>query len=293
MNAAQLRLMLEAGLTLEQVVKIAEAADEPKRSSGAERQRRYRERLSGTGMTSTQWSETSKRILGRDGHACRYCSAPAACVDHVIPLNQGGSSDDENLVAARKACNSGKSGKSLSEWKGADWAASWQASNASHNASQEAPLPLPLSPQTPLSPAPTPGKNTRTRKAASAEPAQPDITERVWRAASPVSRTRSGRPALGKAVLAAIKAGATDEALLASVSAHCASQGEFAKGVHLIVSGEHWRDHQAKAQPDRPPDPALTAARLQHFAKTGEWKPTWGPKPHANDHHTPDHGAAA
>jgi hypothetical protein len=45
MNAAQLRLMMDAGLTLEQVVAIAEAGDQaPTRSKGAERQARYRRR---------------------------------------------------------------------------------------------------------------------------------------------------------------------------------------------------------------------------------------------------------
>lgn len=38
-------------------------------------------------------------------------------------------------------------------------------------------------------------------------------------------------------------------------------------------------------------DPAVRAHRLQHFAKTGEWKPTWGERPPTNDQH--HHGAAA
>uniref|UniRef100_UPI0025D914F2 hypothetical protein n=1 Tax=uncultured Brevundimonas sp. TaxID=213418 RepID=UPI0025D914F2 len=136
-----------------------------------------------------------------------------------------------------------------------------------------------------------PENNTRTREDRPGKPASADITERIWQAASKASRNRSGRPALGKAVLAAIKAGATDEALLASIRTHCESQGEFAKGVHHVIAGEHWRDHIPRpAGPSQPADPAVQAHRLQHYAKTGEWKSAWGPRL-ANDHH--HHGAAA
>lgn len=156
---------------------------------------------------------------------------------------------------------------------------------------RDAPCPLPSSPQTPQLPTPTPENNTRTRKGRPEEPLSTDVTERIWRSASKTSRDRSGRPALAKAVLAAIRSGATDDALLASVKAHCESQGEFAKGVHLVVTGEHWRDHVARpAGPAQPPDPAVLAHRIQHHAKTGEWKPAWGPKP-VNDQ--PNRGAAA
>ncbi len=52
-------------------------------------------------------------ILRRDNHACRYCGATAPgvplTVDHVVPVSLGGSDDPENLVAACRECNSGKS----------------------------------------------------------------------------------------------------------------------------------------------------------------------------------------
>lgn len=52
-------------------------------------------------------------ILRRDNHACRYCGgiAPDATltVDHVVPTALGGSDKPDNLVAACKDCNSGKS----------------------------------------------------------------------------------------------------------------------------------------------------------------------------------------
>lgn len=149
------------------------------------------------------------------------------------------------------------------------------------DASPDTPLPLPSSPQTPQQPTPTPGKTTRPRKAPLAKP-ETDVTEQVWQAASKPSRDRSGRPALGKAVLAAIRRGATGEAMVASVRDHCRAQGEFAKGVDRIISGEHWRDHlggSATAQTDGPVDPAVQARRMRRYADTGVWELGWGPMP--------------
>jgi len=58
-------------------------------------------------------------VLKRDGFKCKYCGANAAGtmlhVDHVIPVADGGSGDPENLVAARVACNAGKSSVRLDE----------------------------------------------------------------------------------------------------------------------------------------------------------------------------------
>jgi hypothetical protein len=119
--------------------------------------------------------------------------------------------------------------------------------------------------------------------AAEPKPAKPkadDLAQRLWVLANKTSRDRSGRPALGKAVLAAIRKGATDAALEASVREHCREQGEFAKGVHRIVEGEHWRDHlPSQAPPPKPADAEVIARRLQHYRDTGEWRPDWGPPP--------------
>lgn len=56
---------------------------------------------------------TRYEVLRRDNHACRYCGATAPDVmlqvDHVIPTTLGGSDDPDNLVAACRDCNSGKS----------------------------------------------------------------------------------------------------------------------------------------------------------------------------------------
>lgn len=52
-------------------------------------------------------------VLRRDNHACRYCGAQAPeatlVVDHVMPVALGGADKAENLVAACRDCNAGKS----------------------------------------------------------------------------------------------------------------------------------------------------------------------------------------
>lgn len=59
---------------------------------------------------------TRYEILKRDNHTCRYCgdSAPDVkiTVDHVTPLALGGSDSPDNLVAACRDCNAGKSSTS-------------------------------------------------------------------------------------------------------------------------------------------------------------------------------------
>lgn len=156
------------------------------------------------------------------------------------------------------------------------------ASSREHDVTErDTPLPLPSSPQTPQQPTPTPEKTTRPRKAPLAKP-EIDVTEQVWQAASKPSRDRSGRPALGKAVLAAIRRGATAEAMVASVRDHCRAQGEFARGTHHVIADEHWRDHlgTGEAKPaDGPVDPAVLARRFRRFHDTGVWEPGWGPRP--------------
>lgn len=53
-------------------------------------------------------------VLRRCNFACYYCGVPAAMgmkvlhIDHVVPVNLGGTNDAWNLVAACWDCNSGK-----------------------------------------------------------------------------------------------------------------------------------------------------------------------------------------
>lgn len=52
-------------------------------------------------------------VLRRDDHTCRYCGASAPdveiTIDHVVPVSLGGLDIAENLVAACRDCNAGKS----------------------------------------------------------------------------------------------------------------------------------------------------------------------------------------
>ena len=55
---------------------------------------------------------TRYEVLKRDNHACRYCGQMAPdvilTIDHVNPKALGGSDSPDNLVAACKDCNAGK-----------------------------------------------------------------------------------------------------------------------------------------------------------------------------------------
>lgn len=77
------------------------------------RARRERE---APGLTYAQ----RKRLLAKwrkQGRSCTYCDRPATTVDHVLPLVRGGTHYEGNLAPACKACNSGKSGWTVIEWR--------------------------------------------------------------------------------------------------------------------------------------------------------------------------------
>jgi hypothetical protein len=142
---------------------------------------------------------------------------------------------------------------------------------------------LPSPPDPPSPPTPTREYKSPARKGRAEKPSDqddhPDL-ETVWQAANQTSRDRSGRPQTSAAIRAALAAGATPAAIVASVSAHCRAGGEHAKGLHRIIAARLWRDHLGQpVRIGRPPDPALIAERARHFAKTGEWRPEWGDRP--------------
>ena len=67
---------------------------------------------------------TRFEVLRRDDHTCRYCGGRAPdvtlTVDHVIPQALGGTDRPDNLVAACRDCNAGKSSTSPDEKTVAD-----------------------------------------------------------------------------------------------------------------------------------------------------------------------------
>src|SRR6266478_5520292 len=60
---------------------------------------------------------TRKEVLVRDDHTCQYCGRRGhdLTIDHVIPRHRGGQHVWENVVAACKACNHRKGGRTTSE----------------------------------------------------------------------------------------------------------------------------------------------------------------------------------
>jgi hypothetical protein len=52
-------------------------------------------------------------VFRRDNHTCRYCGEHSPdvviTIDHVVPISLGGRDEPENLVAACRDCNAGKS----------------------------------------------------------------------------------------------------------------------------------------------------------------------------------------
>jgi len=67
--------------------------------------------------SSRQWRNIRQTILNRDNNTCYYCGIPTATtVDHLTPLNKGGTHSIHNLVAACKKCNFSKGDRTEEEY---------------------------------------------------------------------------------------------------------------------------------------------------------------------------------
>ena len=66
------------------------------------------------------WMVTRMRIFERDDFTCAYCGKRGVSLecDHVIPVSQGGSSNDDNLTTACRDCNRSKGAKTPEQWRG-------------------------------------------------------------------------------------------------------------------------------------------------------------------------------
>lgn len=61
-----------------------------------------------------------RKLVLEEAEACYYCGADGPfVVDHLLPVDQGGTRDLDNLVPACLRCNSEKSSRTPSEWR--DW----------------------------------------------------------------------------------------------------------------------------------------------------------------------------
>ena len=106
MNADAIALLLAKGLSGEDILELARImeASEPQRSSGAERQARYRARGGGK-IPETMRQE----VFERDGWACLDCGSDQyLCADHIIPVSKGGETSFDNLQTLCLPCNSRK-----------------------------------------------------------------------------------------------------------------------------------------------------------------------------------------
>ena len=58
-----------------------------------------------------------REVFARDSHTCQYCGRKThdLTLDHIVPRHRGGAHSWDNLVAACKACNHRKGGKTLEE----------------------------------------------------------------------------------------------------------------------------------------------------------------------------------
>jgi len=58
-------------------------------------------------------------IFARDEFTCRYCGRQSdevkLVVDHLIPVSQGGTNEQENLITSCEECNQGKAAKTIEE----------------------------------------------------------------------------------------------------------------------------------------------------------------------------------
>jgi 5-methylcytosine-specific restriction endonuclease McrA len=63
----------------------------------------------------SSWQKIRLKVLAKHKFICYYCGTALvgsdATVDHLLPLSRGGTSEEKNLVASCRSCNSKKKNK--------------------------------------------------------------------------------------------------------------------------------------------------------------------------------------
>jgi 5-methylcytosine-specific restriction endonuclease McrA len=88
-----------------------------RQSEKSRKDRRLKLEAEALGLTANQ----RQRLLAlwkSESQPCSYCFNLADTIDHIIPLSKNGTNFEDNLVPCCRYCNSSKSNKLISEWKG-------------------------------------------------------------------------------------------------------------------------------------------------------------------------------
>jgi 5-methylcytosine-specific restriction endonuclease McrA len=87
------------------------------RSKSRGNKRPYYRRASGAPGLSGHRRRDLLARWRRQSRVCIYCAGPCETVDHVVPLQQGGTNYEGNLVPCCRRCNGSKGARLLAVWR--------------------------------------------------------------------------------------------------------------------------------------------------------------------------------
>lgn len=111
------RRLCEVGLIEEDWQPIAWDKRQYLSDNSSDRVKKYREKRRANGLPAAMdYSVFRQALFNRDGSTCVYCGTDQRLVvDHMVPINQGGTDEIDNLALACKGCNAGKAGRTPEE----------------------------------------------------------------------------------------------------------------------------------------------------------------------------------